>query len=135
MSGFARILTETLLGLTLSPIVIILMMVFVWLILGMLIDSISIMILTLPLMLPIVKALGFDLIWFGVIATITIEMGLITPPFGMVPFVMKSSLGEEVQVDHIFRGALPFLLMMVIALAILIAFPQLSTWLPSRLLN
>lgn len=135
MSGFARILTETLLDLTLPPIAIVLMMVFVWLILGMLIDSISIMILTLPLMLPIVKALGFDLIWFGVVATITIEMGLITPPFGMVPFVMKSTLGEEVRVDQIFRGSLPFLLMMIIALVIIIAFPQLSTWLPSRLLN
>ena len=135
MSGFARILTETLLGLSLPPYLIILMMVLVWLILGSLIDSISIMILTLPLMLPIAKALGFDLIWFGVVATITVEMGLITPPFGMVPFVMQSSLGGEASVYDIFRGALPFLLMMMIALAIIIAFPQLSTWLPSRLLG
>lgn len=135
LSGFARILTETLLGLSLPPILIIMMMVVVWIILGMLIDSISIMILTLPLMLPIVKALGFDLIWFGVIATISIEMGLITPPFGMVPFVMKSTLGGEIRIDEIFRGTLPFLLMMMITLAIIVAFPQISTWLPSRLLG
>jgi tripartite ATP-independent transporter DctM subunit len=135
VSGFARALTETMLGLSLPPICILLMMVVVWLILGTLIDSISIMILTLPLMLPIVKALGFDLLWFGVIATITIEMGLITPPFGMVPFVMKSTLGKEVEIYQIFRGVLPFLLMMCICLALLIAFPQISTWLPSHVLG
>jgi C4-dicarboxylate transporter DctM subunit len=135
VSGFARTLTETLLGLSLPSIFVILMMVVVWLILGTLIDSISIMILTLPLMLPVVKELGFDLIWFGVIATITIEMGLVTPPFGMVPFVMKSTLGTETRVDEIFVGSLPFLLMMGITLAILIAFPQLCTWLPSRMMR
>lgn len=135
LSGFPRILTETLMGLSLPPICIILMMVVVWLILGTLIDSISIMILTLPLMLPVVKELGFDLIWFGVIATITIEMGLVTPPFGMVPFVMKSTLGKEAKVDEIFLGSLPYLLMMGITLAILIVYPQLCTWLPSRMMR
>jgi tripartite ATP-independent transporter DctM subunit len=133
VTGFVRVLTEVLVSLPVHPMVIILLMVIVWLILGCLIDSISIMILTLPLMLPVVKALGFNLIWFGVVATITIEMGLITPPFGMVVFVMKSTIGEGVAVEDIFKGTLPFLLMMVMALAIVIAFPALSTWLPAHM--
>lgn len=135
VSGFARILTETLLSLSLPPIYIILMMVVVWILLGTMLDSISIMILTLPLMLPVVKDLGFNLLWFGVIATLTIEIGLITPPFGMVPFVMKSTIGKEIGVEEIFLGVLPFILMMGLTLAILIVFPQLCTWLPSRMMG
>jgi len=134
-SGFARVLTELLVSLPVPPIVVILLMILVWIILGCLIDSISIMILTLPLMLPVVRALGYDLIWFGVIATITIEMGLLTPPFGMVCFVMKSTIGEGVTVEEIFQGALPFLLMMGICLALIVAFPILSTWLPSQMMK
>jgi len=134
-SGFARVLTELLVSLPVPPIVVILLMILVWIILGCLIDSISIMILTLPLMLPVVRALGYDLIWFGVIATITIEMGLLTPPFGMVCFVMKSTIGEGVTVEEIFKGALPFLLMMGLCLALIVAFPVLSTWLPSQMLK
>jgi len=134
-SGFARVLTELLVSLPVPPIVVILLMILVWIILGCLIDSISIMILTLPLMLPVVRALGYDLIWFGVIATITIEMGLLTTPFGMVCFVMKSTIGEGVTVEEIFKGALPFLLMMGLCLALIVAFPVLSTWLPSQMLK
>ncbi len=134
-TGFVRVLTDTLVGLSAPPIVLILLMILVWLILGCLIDSMSIMILTLPIMLPVVKALHYDLIWFGVVATITIEMGLLTPPFGMVVFVMKSTIGEGVTVEEIFRGSFPFLLMMAACLALIVAFPILSTWLPSHMLK
>ncbi len=135
LSGLVNKLTTLLLTLSPHPIIIIFMMVCVWLILGCLIDSISIMILTLPIMLPVVKGLNLDLIWFGVIATITIEMGLLSPPFGMVPFVMKSTLGKKVHVEDIFRGVLPFLLMMFITLLLLITFPKLCTWLPSHMMR
>ena len=107
------------------------MFIVVWLILGCLIDSASIMLLTLPLMIPIVKALGYSLIWFGVVSVIVIEMGLLTPPFGMVVFAMKSALGTEAKIEDIFQGSYPFLFMMMIATVIIIAFPVLSTWLPS----
>lgn len=67
------------------------------------------------------------------VSIVAIEVGLLTPPFGMVPFAMKSSLGADVRVEEIFVGAIPFIVMILIALAIVIAFPPLSTWLPSRM--
>ena len=135
ISGFTVWLTELFMGLNVAPIVLILMMVGIWLILGMLIDSISIMVLTLPLMLPIVKALGYDLIWFGVVATISIEMGLLTPPFGMVAFVMKGTLAGKVTITEIFTGIIPFLFMLALSLIIIVMFPGLSTWLPGYMMD
>jgi len=135
ISGFPVWLTDLFLGMDVAPIVLILMMVGVWIVLGTLIDSISIMILTLPLMLPIVRVLEYDMIWFGVVATMSIEMGLLTPPFGMVAFVMKGTLAGKATIEDIFRGIVPFLLMLALSVAIIIAFPVLSTWLPGIMMN
>jgi len=131
LSGFHVWLTDLFMGLDVAPIFLLLLMVAVWFVLGMLIDSISILVLTLPLMLPIARALDFNMIWFGVVAVISVEIGLLTPPFGMVAFVMKGSLGHQATIADIFQGLLPFILMLLIALAILIMFPVLSTWLPA----
>jgi len=89
------------------------------------------MLMTLPLMLPIVTKLGFDLIWFGVLVTTVLEIGVINPPFGIVVFSMKAALGDAVSVEDIFRGCAPFLLMLVAFVIILMIFPSLSTWLPN----
>jgi C4-dicarboxylate transporter DctM subunit len=80
-----------------------------------------------------VKAMGYDAIWFGIVSIIAIETGLITPPFGLVVYTMKATLGEEVTVEQIFRGSTPFLLMMLLVLALVIAFPGLSLWIPGLL--
>ena len=130
MSGVAAFLSETAAAMPLPPAGIITMFIIVYLILGMFLDCVSELVITLPLMLPVVSALGYDLIWFGVVAVVSAEMGIITPPFGMVIFVMKASIGEESSLEEMFIGALPFLFMMVVLLAILIAFPALVTWLP-----
>jgi C4-dicarboxylate transporter DctM subunit len=131
LSGLVEWTSKFVISLQFPPLAVILMFIVVWLILGCLIDSASIMLLTLPLMIPIVKELGFSLIWFGVVSVIVIEMGLLTPPFGMVVFAMKSALGGEAKIEDIFQGSYPFLLMMALATVIIIAFPVLSTWLPS----
>jgi tripartite ATP-independent transporter DctM subunit len=131
LSGLVEWGSKFVISLNFPPLAVILMFIIVWLILGCLIDSASIMLLTLPLMIPIVKELGYSLIWFGVVSVIVIEMGLLTPPFGMVVFAMKSALGGEVKIEEIFQGSYPFLLMMALATVIIIAFPILSTWLPS----
>jgi C4-dicarboxylate transporter DctM subunit len=133
VTGFVRVVTTTLVNLPVAPLTLIILILIVYLVLGTFVDSISIMVLTLPIMLPVVQSLGFDLIWFGIISTITIEMGLLTPPFGMVIFVMKSTLGTEVEIEQIFKGIIPFLLMMAATLVVLIACPVLSTWLPSMM--
>jgi C4-dicarboxylate transporter, DctM subunit len=131
LSGLVDWSSKYVISMNLPAILVIGMFIVVWLILGCLIDSASIMLLTLPLMLPIVKALGYSLIWFGVVSVIVIEMGLLTPPFGMVVFSMKSALGGEARIEEIFQGSYPFLFMMALATIIIIAFPILSTWLPS----
>jgi TRAP-type C4-dicarboxylate transport system permease large subunit len=131
MSGLAGNVTQWVSALPVPPIFIIFGFIVVFLLLGCIIDSTSIILLTIPLMHPIALKLGYDPLWFAIVSIVAIEIGLLTPPFGMVVFAMRSAIGEEVQVEEIFAGAVPFILMLGGALAVIIAFPRLSTWLPS----
>jgi tripartite ATP-independent transporter DctM subunit len=98
--------------------------------LGCIIDSVSIMLIMLPIVLPIVSAFGMDKIWFGVLTVVAVEIGLLTPPFGVSVYTVKSALNNpSISVKDIFAGAFPFVLVMVLALVILALFPSLSTWL------
>jgi C4-dicarboxylate transporter DctM subunit len=133
ISGLASRMSEWAAGLPVPPMVIVLAFVVVFLLLGMIIDSVSILLLTIPIMFPVIVKLGFDPIWFGMVSIVAIEIGLLTPPFGMVPFAMKSSLGRSANLEEIFAGAMPFVLLLVLALFFVIAFPSISTWLPSVL--
>ncbi|MBP1714261.1 MAG: transporter, DctM subunit [Deltaproteobacteria bacterium] len=130
LSGLVNWMSVTIKSLPIHPLGIIIIFLIIFLILGCLMDSASIMLLALPLMLPVVKTLGFDLIWFGVVSVVVIEMGILTPPFGMVVFAMKAALGEEARIEEIFQGSIPFLWMMALFVIILMFFPKLSTWLP-----
>lgn len=95
--------------------------------LGTILDSVSIMVITLPFAVPVVKALGGDLIWFGIIATVAVEMGLLTPPFGISCYVVKSTLDDpRITLNQIFAGALPFVLVMMVLLVLLVYVPALS---------
>lgn len=96
-------------------------------ILGCILDSVSIMVITLPFAVPVVKALGGDLIWFGVVAVVAIEIGLLTPPFGLSVYVVKSTLDDQrITLHEIFAGALPFVLCMALVVLLLVFVPQLS---------
>ena len=103
-----------------------------YIVLGCLMDLLAMIILTIPIIFPVVMQLGFDPIWFGVIIVMTVELGLIHPPVGMNVFVIKSVV-QEVTFSTIFRGVLPFILTDLIRLVILIAFPILALWLPSHM--
>jgi tripartite ATP-independent transporter DctM subunit len=95
--------------------------------LGTIIDSISIMLICLPLVLPVASGFDMNLIWFGIITIVAIEVGLLTPPFGLSVFVVKSTLNDQrVSLGEIFKGTVPFVLMMLLVLALLVAVPQLS---------
>lgn len=131
MSGLAGKITHWTSTLPVSPIVIIFGFIVIFLLLGCIIDSTSIILLTIPLMYPIALKLGYHPIWFTIVSIVAIEIGLLTPPFGMVVFAMRSALGGKVQIEEIFAGAVPFILMLAASLGIIIAFPILSTWLPS----
>jgi len=97
-------------------------------------DAMAMVILTVPIVFPVVTALGFDPIWFGVVIVMTVELGLIHPPVGMNVFVIKSVI-KDVDMSTIFVGVLPFVVTDLIRLAILILFPLLATWLPQRMIG
>jgi len=130
LSGVPRELAELLLSGPVGPYGFILIYLVLILILGCLIDSISIMLILLPIALPVAEAARFDLIWFGVITVVAVEAGLLTPPFGLSVYTIKSAMDDpELKVGEIFRGAAPFFLAMLAALAVLVAFPPIATWL------
>ena len=108
------------------------LIMLMYLVLGCLMDALAMVILTVPIIFPVIKELGFDPIWFGVIIVMTVELGLIHPPVGMIVFVIKSVI-QDVTFATIFRGVLPFILTDIIRLIILIAFPIIALWLPSRM--
>jgi len=135
ISGLAQALSTGATTIAIPNMVIVVIFLVVFLVLGTFLDSVSIMVITLPIMLPVIEAMGFALIWFGIVAVVTIEMGLLTPPFGMQVFIMKGTIGEQASVEEIYRACLPFLLMMLITVILLLAFPILSTWLPSTMLT
>jgi C4-dicarboxylate transporter, DctM subunit len=127
-------ITNFIAGMSVPPYMVIVLFLIIYLILGALIDSGSIIMITTPIIFPIITVLGFDPIWYGILAVITIEIGLLTPPFGLCVFVLKSALGDEVTLEEAFRGCFPFVVMMAAAVVIIFIFPILSTWLPSKMI-
>ena len=100
---------------------------------GMILDSSSIMLILVPLMLPVVVPMGVDLVWFGIITVIAVEIGLLTPPFGISVYVIKSTLEDpDIKLKDIFLGAAPFALMMLVCLAAVVFFPVIATGLLGR---
>ncbi len=124
--------TAFLTGLGVGPYGVLALIMVMYLVLGCLMDSMAMVILTVPIIFPVVTALGFDPIWFGVIIVMTVELGLIHPPVGMNVFVIKSVV-KDVSFSTIFKGVIPFILTDIIRLVILIAFPVIALWLPSRM--
>lgn len=116
-------------GLPLGKMAILLIIVAMYFVLGCLLDSLAMILLTIPIVFPIVKALGYDPVWFGIIIVMVVELGLITPPIGMNVFVIKG-MAPDVPLETIFRGVTPFIIAQIILIFLLIAFPQIALWLP-----
>ncbi|WP_169569848.1 TRAP transporter large permease [Sneathiella limimaris] len=133
ITGVANVLADWAVTLDLPPIGILLALSLVYIILGTFMDPLGIMLLTLPVVTPVVEQLGYDLIWFGVIMVKFLEIGLITPPVGLNVYVLKGVVGDKVRLETIFKGISWFLLMDVLTLVLLIVFPQITLWLPSLL--
>ncbi|MEA3394210.1 MAG: TRAP transporter large permease [Pseudomonadota bacterium] len=130
LTGMPAAVTEGITQLGLGPWGFIAAYVAIVVALGCIIDSVSIMLIMLPIVLPIARAFGMDVVWFGVVTVVAVEIGLLTPPFGVSVYTVKSALNDpRITVRDIFAGAFPFVLMMFAVLLVLIAFPQLSTWL------
>jgi len=132
-AGLPEKFTEFIVGLPLPPIAIMIMILIAYFILGMFMDAIGMMLLTLPVVYPAVMALGYDPIWFGIIVVKMCEVCLVTPPIGLNCFVV-ASVRPDIPLTSVFRGAGPFVIADFITLAIFLAFPEVITWLPKQIM-
>lgn len=121
-------------SLPVSPLYILIAIMLFYLVSGCLIDVLGLMLLTLPVFIPIIKNIGIDLVLFGVLSTIAVEMAQITPPIGINVFILNG-MAPEVNMDDIFKGIIPFLLCMMICVALIIAFPGIALFLPQTMGN
>jgi tripartite ATP-independent transporter DctM subunit len=128
MSGTPQAMVDWMAAAGLGVVAFMLLYLLLILLLGTIIDSSSIMLIVLPLMLPIAQQFGLNLIWFGVVTVVAVEVGLLTPPFGLSVYVIKSTLDDRlgISLSDIFRGTGPFTLTMLVVLGLLVSFPQIS---------
>lgn len=124
--------TAFLTGLGIGSYGVLTLILMMYLVLGCLMDALAMIILTVPIIFPVIKELGFDPIWFGIIIVMTVELGLIHPPVGMNIFVIKSVI-DDVKISTIFYGVLPFIVTDLLRLVILVVFPIIALWLPSHM--
>lgn len=134
ITGLPVILTDFVTGLDLGRFGVIALLLVIYLILGAIMDPFAMMIITVPIVAPIVTDLGFDLIWWGIIMVVVVETGLITPPFGINVFVLKG-IAPDVPLTTVFKGVLPFVGADIVKLILLVMFPALVLWLPSTMVN
>ena len=130
ISGATDGLLQQIQALALSPLGAVLVMLAVLLFLGAFMDQVSMLLLTLPFFLPLAAIQGIDMLWLGVLFLIAMEISLLTPPFGLLLYVMRGVASKDISMRSIYASALPFIAMELVALVLLIAFPALSTWLP-----
>ncbi len=133
LSGVMERVTTAIIKLDVPLAALLGLLAILYVILGMFLDSISMMVLTLPFVTPIMLDKGIDFIWFGVFITVLVEVGAITPPVGLNIYVMKGVLRDEISLEELFIGAAVFVPLILIVLAILIFFPELATWLPEKM--
>jgi tripartite ATP-independent transporter DctM subunit len=117
----------------LSPWAILILMQLSFILMGTFLDDTAMLVIVAPLYVPLVAALGFDLVWYGVLYTITTQIAYMTPPFGYNLFLMRAMAPPEVTIHDIYRSVLPFVGIMVVTLALIMAFPQIALWLPATL--
>ncbi|HEY3077825.1 MAG TPA: TRAP transporter large permease subunit [Burkholderiales bacterium] len=132
-TGIPRALAEWVTSLNVSRYGLLAALTVIYVLLGMVIDGISMIVLTMTIVLPMVQAAGIDLIWFGIFIVILVEIAQVTPPVGFNLFVLQTMSGRDI--NYVARASIPFFFMMMAALIIVIAFPPLSTWLPDVLLG
>jgi len=127
--GVPDLVVETMKGLTDSPFVFLLLVIVMMIVLGMFLESISVLIVTVPLLMPVVATLGIDPIHFGVVCTVATVIGPVTPPVG--PGLYIAMVQADIRMGPLFRATIPFLAMVLLVLVLVAAVPALSTWLPS----
>jgi C4-dicarboxylate transporter DctM subunit len=135
VTGLPQRMTTFFQDLNWAPIAVICMLLVIYLILGCIMDSNTIMFVTVPIVAPLVAGMHYDLIWWGIINLVVLETGLITPPFGLHLFVLKSIVGSDAPLGVVYRGVIPFVVADLVKLALLVIFPALVLWLPSTMIG
>ena len=130
-SGIAQSLVGAIQAAGVSPLVVMLLLIALYLVLGCFLEGIGMVLGTVPILLPLVEAIGYDAVWFGVLLVILIEIGLITPPVGMNLFVIRTA-APEIRLVDMYRGVVPFLIALCLLIALLMMFPQIALWLPAK---
>ncbi len=132
-SGATEGMVSTIFGHNLSPFAIVAGMMLLLIFLGIFVDQVSMMLITLPVFMPIVQRLDIDLIWFGVLYLICMQLGLLLPPHGLLLMTMRGVAPPAVTMGHIFRAVVPYIALSLILLVLIIVFPAVATWLPALL--
>jgi C4-dicarboxylate transporter DctM subunit len=135
LSGITALITEGVANSSLPPKVIFILFLFVYLIMGMFLDSISMMCITLPIVFPLTNSFGFDQIWTATLIIVVMEIGLQTPPMGLNVYVVKGAAEENVTLEEVFRGALFFVPIFVIGIVLFFIFPEIISWLPQKIMQ
>ena len=130
LAGIGPMFTEMIGSWAVNPLLLVIAASIIYLILGMFLDPLGIVLITIPVLVPMFTALHLDLVWFGVLVVKYVEIGMLTPPVGFNVYVVKNVVGDEISLETIFRGCFWFLGCEVIIMTLLIAFPQISLWLP-----
>jgi len=133
VTGLPQQMTAFVTSLHLTPVIVLTVILLVYLALGAIMDSNTVMFVTIPIVTPLITGMGYDLVWWGIINLIVLETGLITPPFGIHLFVLKSIAGADVPLVSVYRGVLPFVCADLLKLLLLVLFPAIVLWLPSTM--
>jgi TRAP-type C4-dicarboxylate transport system permease large subunit len=123
--------SDMFIALELSPVMVLAMVIAFYVIIGMFMEPVSMTFITLPTIFPLMVASGYDLIWFGIIFTITMEIAVLTPPVGLNLYVIQGISRGTIPIGDVIKGSLPFLACMAVLIALVIAFPAIALWLPS----
>ena len=129
-SGASNGLAQVITGLGLAPLAVIAGMMLLLIFLGVFVEQVSMMMITLPIFMPVVQEMGVDLVWFGVMFLICMQLGLLMPPHGLLLMTMKGVAPPQVTMVHIFRAVVPFLVISMLVLALVFFVPAVATWLP-----
>ena len=130
LMGGVRFVNDLITGLSFEPLGILLIMMAILIMLGFVMDWIGILLLTMPIFVPIIKDLGYDPVWFGILFCMNMQISYLSPPFGPAAFYLKGVAPPDISLQDIYRALWPFMLLQMLALALVIVFPDIAMWLP-----
>ena len=133
--GGIRFMHDAMTDLPFQPIVIVLIMMGILIVLGLFMDWVGILLLTMPIFVPIVERLGYDPIWFGILFCMNMQISYLSPPFGPAAFYLKGVAPPEISLQDIYRALWPFMLLQITGMLLVMAFPEIALWLPRALLG